>query len=60
MDDAALDPLPLSMDDPNFPVSLLLTLFEIVLQEGRNFPGKKGVEVNPVFDGNTDGHETVS
>jgi hypothetical protein len=56
MNDVALDPFALSMDDPNLCIPPLLAFLKIIFQQRRNLPRKEGMKVNPVFDRNADNH----
>ena len=58
MDDVHLHPLPLSVDDSDLLEAFLLTFEKIVLQERRDFPGREGVEIDPVLDGNFQNHKS--
>ena len=55
MDDISLDPFALSVDNPNLSESLLLTFPEIIFQQEGYLFRKKGVEIDPVFNGNVNG-----
>lgn len=53
MNDGPLDAHSLSVDDPHTSKPPLLTFEEVFFQERWNLSGRKRVQVDPVFDGNT-------
>ena len=52
MDDVHLNPLSLSVDNPDPLEAFLLTFEKIVLQERGDLFGREGMKIDPVLDGN--------
>ena len=59
MDDPELNPFAFPMDDPHLSEPPLLAFEEIVFQKERDFFGGEGMEIDPVVNGNMNGHKVI-
>lgn len=57
MDNVHLNPLSFSVNNPDLFVAFLLTFEKIVLQERRDLFGRESMKIDPVLDGNLNGHK---